>query len=64
MIINVDADLEHTFWENSEAIENIISELFNNNSVSIKFNTEGPCLKSLGIYNFLEKISKLLNIPH
>lgn len=64
MIINVDANLEHTFWENSEAIENIISELINDNSVSIKFNTEGPCLKSLGIYNFLEKISKLLNIPH
>jgi len=64
MTINVDADFEHTFWENSEAIENIITELINNNSVIIKFNTEGPCLKSLGIYNFLEKISKLLDVPH
>jgi len=64
MTINIDFNLEHTFWENSVAIQDIISELINNKSVSIKFNTEGPCLKSLGVYNFLEKISDLLNVPH
>jgi len=64
MTINIDFDIDYPFWENSEAIENILTELLNNNSVSIKINTEGPCLKSLGLYNFLEKISKLLDIPH
>ena len=64
MTVNIDFNLEHTFWENNEAIQHIVSELINNNFVSIKFNTEGPCLKTLGIYNFLESISKLLNVPH
>lgn len=64
MTINIDFNFEHTFWENNAAIQDIISEFINNKSVSIKFNTEGPCLKTLGVYNFLEKLSGLLNVPH
>ena len=64
MITNIDVGTQNTLWPNNEKIYYIVKELINKNSVAIKFNTEGPCAKSLGIYDFLEKMADLLGVPH
>lgn len=64
MTIHIDFDCDNTFWFNNDSIKRIISELVNNNSVTIKFNTEGPCAKTLGIYDFLESVADTLQVPY
>ncbi len=64
MTVQVEVNDNHDFWFHNESINQIISELINNGRVTINFNTEGPCVKSMGLYEFLENISSNLNIPH
>jgi hypothetical protein len=63
-MIQIDVNDNYDFWFHSNVINEILSELINKNSVTINFNTEGPCAKTMGIYQLLENFSDALNIPH
>lgn len=47
MIVQVEINDNHSFWFHNESINYITSELVNNGYVTINFNTEGPCAKSM-----------------